>query len=96
MLVSGAQQSDSVVPIHGSILFPLLPHLDYCRVVNSLPCTITAGPLFHHFRNSDPAPLHVMDTSAHLWHLLLKRIWGKGYDTVACLEEMGPEQSRVL
>ena len=37
-----------------------------------------------------------MDTRAHLWHLLLKHILGKDYDTETCLEEVGTEQSRVL
>ena len=37
-----------------------------------------------------------MDTSAHLWPLLLRHIWGKDHDTETCLEEMGTEQSRVL
>ena len=40
VLVSGVQQSDSVIHIHISTLFQILFHLDYNRILSRVPCAI--------------------------------------------------------
>ena len=40
VLISGVQQSDSVIHIHIFILFQILSHIDYHRILNIVPCAI--------------------------------------------------------
>ena len=47
---SGAQQSDLVIHVHVSTPFRLLSHIDYCRVLGRVPCTmqyVLISYLFH-------------------------------------------------
>ena len=40
VFISGVEQSDSIVHIHASILFQILPHLGYYRILSRVPCAI--------------------------------------------------------
>ena len=40
VLVSGVQQSDSIIHIHIFILFRLFSHIGYHRILSRVPCAI--------------------------------------------------------
>ena len=43
VIISAVQQSDSVLHIHTSILFQILSHIDYHRILVRVPCAYTSG-----------------------------------------------------